>query len=56
MGSIVFSLTRMEQKEKRQSHDDSALSTQGGIMGICLCAVCADIFNCKNRARLTFLF
>ena len=27
---IVFPLTRMERKKKRQNHDDSAVSSQGG--------------------------
>jgi len=50
---IVFPLTRMERKKKRQNHDDSALSSQGGIVMIYLYAA---IWKCKNRARLTFFF
>jgi len=41
----------MERKKKRQNYDDSALSTQGGIKMIYLCAA---ICKCKNRARLIF--
>jgi hypothetical protein len=43
----------MERKKKRQNYDDSALSTQGGIVMIYLYAA---ICKRKNRARLTFFF